>query len=98
MSRYLSAFLLGTLLTIPVTAIRADEHEEHHDRDHARRYYDPDRHDWHEWNERETRAYRRWREERREREFRDFANARREEQREYWRWRHEHPDTVLWPR
>jgi hypothetical protein len=31
-------------------------------------------------------------EERRERQYRDYARLRREQQEEYWRWRHAHPD------
>jgi hypothetical protein len=57
------------------------------------RYYDRERHDWHEWSEGEGRAYRHWlMEERRERQYRDYARLKAERQREYWRWRHEHPD------
>jgi hypothetical protein len=74
----------------------ADEHrEEEHSK--IRRYYDHDRHDYHEWNERENRAYRRWLEERHEREVREFNRIDRERQRDYWRWRHEHPNSMLWP-
>ena len=28
-------------------------------------------------------------------EYRDWDRRREAEQREYWRWRHEHPDSVL---
>jgi hypothetical protein len=95
MFRYMGLLLLGTVLAAPV-ALRADEHD--HDRDHDRdhRYYDQDRHDYHEWNEQEERAYRRWLEER-HREYHDFARISRDQQREYWIWRHQHPDAVLWP-
>src|SRR5436305_14582718 len=97
MSRKLSALILGAALCAPVAVVRADDEHERHEREKARRYYDRDRRDYHEWNEREGRAYRRWNEERRERQYRDFNKLERERQREYWRWRHEHPDTMLWP-
>lgn len=59
----------------------------------ADRYYDRDRRDYHEWNEAERRAYRHWlMEERHEREYREYNRLNAERQREYWRWRHEHPD------
>jgi hypothetical protein len=58
-----------------------------------RRYYDRDRRDWHVWNEGENRAYRHWlMEERRERRYREYRRLRAAQQREYWRWRHEHGD------
>ena len=93
MSRYLSALLLGAVLSTPVL-VRADEHE--HEKIKIKRYYDPYKHDYHEWNEKEERAYHKWVEERHE-QYRHFEKARREEQREYWRWRHEHPDTLRFP-
>jgi hypothetical protein len=31
-------------------------------------------------------------EERRERRYREYQQLRAEQRREYWRWRHEHPD------
>ena len=49
--------------------------------------------DWHEWNEHENRAYPHWlMEERRERQYREYRRLKAEQQREYWRWRHQHPD------
>jgi type III secretory pathway component EscR len=95
MSRTLSALILGAVLCAPVTVVRADD--EHHEQERAKRYYDGDKKDYHEWNEHENRAYRRWLEERHERDNREFTRLKREQQREYWRWRHEHPDTALWP-
>ena len=84
MRRYLSTLLLGVAMCVPVVMHAADEH--------PKRYYDRDRRDYHEWNEQEDRAYRHWLQEQRHSEYHPWARARREEQREYWRWRHEHPD------
>jgi hypothetical protein len=86
MHRFLTAALLSAALAVPV-AIRAEEH-------HSKRYYDQDGRDWHEWNEQEERAYRRHLEERR-REYRNWEKANPKEQKEYWKWRHRHPDSVL---
>jgi hypothetical protein len=95
MFRILSGLALGAMLCGPVTVIaRADD--EHHEHEKAKRYYDKERNDYHEWNEHENRAYRRWLEERREK-YRDYTRLERERQEEYWRWRHQHPDTMLWP-
>jgi hypothetical protein len=84
MRRYLSTFLLGAAMCVPVVMQAAD--------DHPKRYYDRDKRDYHEWNEQEERAYRHWLQEERHGEYHPWAKARRDEQREYWRWRHEHPD------
>ena len=83
MRRFFGSLALAAILLAP-TAIFGEEHH---------RYYDRERHDWHEWNEVENRAYRHWlMEERHERQYREYARLRAERQREYWRWRHEHPD------
>jgi len=81
MRRYLGGLLLGVFLAAVPVAIRADDH----------RYYDPYHKDYHEWNEREARAYRHWLEEN-HRAYHEWAKASKREQREYWRWRHEHMD------
>jgi hypothetical protein len=81
MRRYLTTLLLGAALCAPI-AVHAKE----------KRYYDPYKKDYHEWNDREDRAYRHWLQEERHREYHPLAKAGKEEQREYWRWRHEHLD------
>jgi hypothetical protein len=88
----LTAFLLGAAMIGPVGVRAADnrEREEHREK----RYYDRERKDWHEWNEQEERAYHRWFEESHE-PYREWERARRREQQEYWKWRHEHPNTLL---
>ena len=94
--RYLSSFLLGAALVAPMTMLagpqeRAEERREER-RERERRYYDRHHRDYHVWNSREDVAYRRWLEERRERNHREFYALRRNEQAEYWEWRHRHPD------
>ena len=82
MRRFFGSLALAAALLAPAASFGA-----------VHRYYDRDRHDWHEWNEAENRAYRHWlMEERHERRYRDYARLRAAQQREYWRWRHEHPD------
>jgi len=83
--RNFAAWIMGVALLAPA-AMKADDRD-----DHPKRYYDSDRKEWHEWNDREERAYRRWLTEK-HREYHDWAKANRDEQREYWRWRHDHPD------
>jgi hypothetical protein len=83
MRRYISTFILGAMLATPFAAIAKDEH--------PRRYYDTDRRDYHEWNDREAQAYRHWVEKERHEKYRDWNHANKNQQREYWRWRHDHP-------
>jgi hypothetical protein len=82
MRRYLNVLLLGAALTAPAL-MQADP---------PHRYYDRDRRDYHEWNDNENRAWRHWVTNERHREYHDWNKARRNEQRDYWRWRHEHSD------
>jgi hypothetical protein len=82
----LTAFFAGAALIAPV-AMRADDH-------HDRRYYDRDGHDYHTWNDQEDRAYRLYLGEQ-HRDYREFNRVKAAQQREYFRWRHEHPDHVL---
>jgi hypothetical protein len=84
MHRFLvSALLLGSAVITPV-ALRAED-------SHDRRYYDRENKDYHTWNNHEDHAYRVYLGEQ-HREYREFPKVRVEQQREYFRWRHEHPD------
>lgn len=102
--RYLASILLGAALILPAgiqAAVNRAQDERHdrddkHDRDNKRvkRYYDRDRKDYHDWDDREAARYRHWlTEERHEQRFRDYSRLNRQQQAEYWRWRHEHPDS-----
>ena len=88
MHRYLSALVLSAALLTPVAVTAAKDDNDHH---RVKRYYDRDNRDYHEWNEREDSAYRRYLQEQHH-ENRDWAKANRKQQREYWKWRHSHPD------
>lgn len=55
------------------------------------RAYDPGYSDYHTWGPGEAGYYNRWAVETR-RPHRDYRRLRRDEQREYWQWRHAHPD------
>jgi hypothetical protein len=82
----LSAFVVGAALTAPV-AVGADD-------PHDKRYYDRAGRDYHIWNDQEDRAYRVYLGEQ-HREYREFETANITQQRAYFRWRHQHPDNVL---
>ena len=55
------------------------------------RVYDPGHKDYHNWDDREDHAYRRYLKDRHE-EYRAYAKLKEKQQREYWEWRHSHPD------
>jgi len=84
----LTAVFVGILLNASV-AMRADEHHEK-----ERRYYDRDRHDYHSWNDHEDRAYRVYLTDQ-HRSYREFRRVKVVDRRAYFKWRHEHPDNVL---
>jgi hypothetical protein len=108
LSKYLSSFLLTAALVGPAaigasagqqdnrqdnrqgTDARRDDRGNGDNRE-TRRVYDENRRDWHEWNGNEDRAYRQYLTERR-REYRDFFQVDARGQRDYWNWRHGHPD------
>jgi len=83
----LTGLLLGAALIAPVAVSAADG-------DHDRRYYDRDGRDYHQWNDREDHAYRIYLGERHY-EYREFRRVNEARRREYFLWRHEHPDTTL---
>jgi hypothetical protein len=52
------------------------------------RYYDPYYHDYHAWNDSEVVYYHRWANENHRDPNRDFRHISKDEQKEYWTWRH----------
>jgi len=83
--RLLSSLLLAAALVAPVASTGCAARV-------SGRIYDRDHDDWHRWDDREDRAYRRYLSERRE-EYREFSRRNNDEQRDYWNWRHRHPDS-----
>jgi len=80
MRRYIGSLVLaGALLTSSVGFIGCSGHV---------RYYDVEYGDYHPWNHEEIVYYDRWEHET-HREHRDFDKRSADEQREYWRWRHQ---------
>jgi len=95
--RRIAATLLLCALASPATIpLRADDQHgrDDHERnrsDRSERYYDSQAKDWHTWNDQEDRAYRRYLEEQ-HRDYRDYSKLSKKQQRDYWKWRHSHPD------
>ena len=103
-SMLLSFLMLGAALIAPVAA-RADN-DNNHKKPQVKRYYDKKNHDYHEWNDNEEhkdyhewndnedRAYRSYLQENHQ-DYREFKAVKPPQQQEYFGWRHEHPDSVL---
>jgi hypothetical protein len=56
------------------------------------RVYDPYRSDYHVWDDGEGRYYNEWTVQTHREPNRDFRKLKREDQTEYWKWRHDRPD------
>lgn len=96
--RWISSIFVLAALTMP-SAIRASSvpsgarqrgDSQRDDRGQGR-VYDQAHRDWHDWNDREERAYRQFLNENR-RDYREFSRLDARGQRDYWNWRHSHPD------
>jgi hypothetical protein len=80
--RYLSSFCLGATLAITTASAGCAGRV---------RIYDSYHTDYHRWDHHEDVAYRRYLGERHE-EYRDFSKLDGDRQKDYWDWRHSHPD------
>jgi hypothetical protein len=94
--RILAGLLLGAALLIP-TVVRADGDDHRYNKRYYdnRRYFDRDGRDYHVWNEREDRAYRFYLNDQ-HLGYREWRTVRGRHQVAYFRWRHTHPDSVIW--
>jgi len=92
MNRYLSACLMGAGLLVTTLVVRADD--DNHQQN--KRYYDRDAKDWHEWNANEDQTYHRYLQEK-SLPAHDWTKANRKQQRDYYKWRHSHPNVVVAP-
>ncbi len=81
-----SGFLLGAAWLVPVAA-RAEDHKD-------KTYYDREGKDRHAWNANEDKAYRSYLGEQ-HRDYVEFGKVKPAQQSEYFRWRHQHPDSTL---
>ena len=93
--RLLGGLLLGAALLVPmVVRADADDHPYNQRYYEHRRYYDREGRDYHVWNGNEDRAYRFYLNDQ-HREYREWRTVRRPDQTAYFRWRHTHPDSVI---
>lgn len=82
--RFLASMFLAAALALPVLNTACAEH-------HYYRAYDVEHNDYHVWDAQESVYYNQWAVET-HRENRDFRKLNRDEQREYFNWRHSHHD------
>jgi hypothetical protein len=86
-NRFIGSLALAAAIVAPavlVTAAKAQEGVQV-------RIYDRDHRDYHNWDDREDHAYRGYLVAQ-HREYRDYNGQNRRDQRNYWKWRHHHPD------
>jgi len=76
----LKSLCLAASIALSILTVGCAEH----------RYYDPYYHDYHTWNDGEVEYYHRWAVETHRDPHRDFHHLSREEQKQYWEWRHSH--------
>jgi len=91
--RDLGLLLLGATLVAPIgTRASVTLPDEPRATQNQKRYYDRDHKDYHVWDDHEDGAFRRWLQEERHDTYHPFSKMKSTQQREYWKWRHEHPD------
>jgi hypothetical protein len=87
----LTVLFAGAAMVAPIT-MSADDH--HDNRGQDKRYYDKSGRDYHTWNDHEDRAYRIYLGEQHQ-DYREFNRVNAARQRQYFQWRHEHPDNLI---
>jgi len=93
--RLLAGLFLSAALLAPVV-VRADGDDHPYNKRYYnnRRYYDREGRDYHTWNEGENRAYRFYLNDQ-HLPYREWRAVRGPDQGAYFRWRHTHPDSVI---
>jgi hypothetical protein len=84
--------LVGTLASPTLASPASPRSSATQDRT-ERRVYDRAHKDYHVWNDAEDRAYHRYFDEH-HLQYHDYAKLKAAQQRDYWSWRHAHPDEV----
>jgi hypothetical protein len=84
--RFITSLFLASALLVPASIMAAPAPQ-----DVQVRVYDRDHHDYHNWDDREDRAYRGYLVEQ-HRTYIAYDHQHRRTQRDYWNWRHSHPD------
>ena len=83
--RHFASLLLAATLLSPLATIGCAER-------HYYRVYDPYYSDYHDWDDHERVYYQQWVVETHRDTHRDFRKLDKDDQRQYWTWRHRRPD------
>ncbi len=86
LNRYLNSLVLAAAVAAPVIVVDEAKAQEV-----SVRVYDHDHHDYHNWDHHEDVVYRRYLGEN-HRDYRGYNHLSHHDQREYWNYRHSHPD------
>ena len=86
LNRYISSLVLASALAAPVVIMASPQ-----EASVQVRVYDRDHKDYHNWDDREDRAYRGYLSDQ-HRNYREYNKQSGRQQRNYWTWRHSHPD------
>jgi hypothetical protein len=88
LNRSIGLFVLAGAILAPAAIIAAPGPQE---ASVQVRVYDSNHRDYHNWDDREDHAYRRYYSEQRK-TYREYNKQNARAQRNYWKWRHHHPD------
>lgn len=83
-SETIKSVLLSVALAVPLATVGCGDH-------HAYRVYDPYYSDYHDFDDHERVYYNQWIVETHH-PNRDYKKLSKDEQKQYWTWRHNHPD------
>jgi hypothetical protein len=86
--RYAASLFLAAAIAAPLSMAAAGTPQE---ASVQVRVYDSSHHDYHNWDDREDRAYRGYLTERHE-TYLEYNKQKHKTQKQYWNWRHDHPD------
>lgn len=93
--KILGTLILGGALLIPAGfAMQQEERSTTTTTTTTQRYYDPGYKQYHVWNSDEDRAYRTYLQDQ-HRAYVEFPKETVSQQTEYWKWRHNHPDKMI---
>jgi hypothetical protein len=85
MRKHWTSLLLSAVFALPLMTAACGGH-------HYYRVYDPYYHDYHRWDDGEVVYYNQWAVETHHDPHRDFRKLSKDEQKQYWDWRHNHGD------
>jgi hypothetical protein len=88
MRKLLAATFLSAALLVPAVA-NAQDRDDHHQQ---KRVYDKQHKGYHDWNESEDKAWHQYLDNNHH-AYVDYDKANSRQQKAYWNWRHEHPDS-----